>query len=311
MRIISCSRRTDVPAFYTPWLLDRLRAGYCHTFNPFGGQVYRVSLAPEDCLALVFWTRNPAQLLPHLAELDARGYRYYFHFTILGYPAAIDTHNPALTASLDTFRRLSERISPRRVRWRYDPILLSTLTHPEYHLERFAAIARALEGYTEHCTFAFVDFYSKTIHNLQRVSQRTGIQFYRPALEEQQALAGRLAAIAAAHGMSLNSCCDDALLVNGVRKNHCIDPALVRELAPSAEALPAFKPTRTDCGCLASVDIGVYDTCVFGCTYCYATHSRAVALRNRRAHDPADSVLWRPARLRGQDLDARAVPLKG
>ena len=309
-RIISCSRRTDIPAFYSRWLVNRLRAGYCHTFNPFGGQIYRVSLEPEDCIALVFWTRNPRPLLPYLDELDQRGYVYYFNFTILGYPKAIDSHNPSLEACLWTFRKLAERLESWRMQWRYDPIVFSTATPVEYHLDRFERIARALEGHTQHCTFSFVDFYGKTRRNLKHISRESGIYIYQPSLEEQLELVRRLADIAAAHGISFNSCCDDALLAAGTQKNHCIDPSLIRRLAPSLKAYPDFKPTRQDCGCVASFDIGVYDTCLFGCSYCYATNHRQAALRRHAQHNPTDSLLWRPEHLLHQDIDALAVPLK-
>ena len=61
-KIISASRRSDIPAFYSRWLLRRLEEGYCEWIHPFTGKTGRVSLLPEDCLALVFWTRNPAPL---------------------------------------------------------------------------------------------------------------------------------------------------------------------------------------------------------------------------------------------------------
>jgi hypothetical protein len=301
-RIISCSRRTDLAAFYTPWLLGRLRAGSCEVANPFSGRLYQVSLRPEDCIALVFWTRNPAPLLPHLDELDARGYRYYFHVSLLGYPRWLESHSPDLTAGLRTFRRLAARVSPERVRWRYDPIVISDATPPEYHLEQFARIARALEGATGQCTFSFVSLYGKTVRNLARVSASSGVSFRELGPAEQLALVRELAAIGARHGIALATCCQDHLAVDGVRRGRCIDPELVQALQPDlAEPLKA-QPTRAQCGCVASTDIGAYDTCLFGCAYCYATSSRAAARRRHAAHRPDDSLLWRPERLAGLEL---------
>ena len=94
MTVISASRRTDIPAFYAEWFLNRVRAGFCHWSNPFSGQIYRAALAPDDVTAFVFWTRNPRPLMRHLPELDARGYRYYFHVTLTGYGRPLETHNP-------------------------------------------------------------------------------------------------------------------------------------------------------------------------------------------------------------------------
>ncbi len=121
--IISASRRTDIPAFYAEWFMQRIRAGYCTVPNPFNrGQVSTISLAPEDVDAIVFWTRFPRPLLPHLDELDRCGYRYYFQFTLLDYPRSLETHRPDVRQAVEAFRTLAERIGPERVIWRYDPI---------------------------------------------------------------------------------------------------------------------------------------------------------------------------------------------
>jgi hypothetical protein len=309
-RVISCSRRTDVPAFYAKWLVNRLRAGYCHILNPFNSRVFEIALQPEDCIALVFWTRNPMPLLPYLDELDTRGYPYYFHYTLIGYGPPIEAHNPAFETAISTFQRLSDRLSPERVRWRYDPILLSDATPPEYHRQQFERIASQLEGYTQHCTFSFTSFYDKTHRNLAHITGTSGLTFQEPTPAEQQALACELAQIAAAHGMTLNTCCDNALAVAGIQKNRCVDPALVQAIAPDQAQELEAKPTRKDCGCVASVDIGAYDTCLFGCAYCYATNSRAVALKKHAAHDPEDSLLWRPGSLAQVDLRELATVVK-
>ncbi len=301
----------DIPAFYTPWLLNRLSAGFCHTLNPFGGQIYRVSLAAEDVIALAFWTRNPAPLLAHLDELQSFGIPFYINMTLTGYPQDFEPHSPAQENALRTFREMSERISPERIRWRYDPIVISSATPVEYHLRHFEALAASLEGLTHHCTFSFVQFYGKTSKNLGEAAQRAGIQVERPGVEAQQALARQLAQIAHSRGISFNACCDDHLLVEGVTKSRCIDTDLIRELAPGRADGLKPKPTRPACGCAASVDIGVYDTCRFDCAYCYATSHPTAARQRQAAHNPADTILWRPDNLRGQNLDQMAMPLKG
>jgi hypothetical protein len=301
--IISCSRRTDIPAFYAAWFINRLRAGYCHTVNPFGGQLYRISLLPEDVIALTFWTRNPAPLYPHLDEMEERGYPFFFSMTITGYPRTFEPHSPPLESALRTFRQFSDRLSPLRMRWRYDPILISSDTPAEYHLRRFEEISATLEGYTSHCTFSFVQFYGKTTRNAGEAARKAGIRLERPDLEAQRSLAQQLAGIAAARGISFNTCCNDPLIGDGVTKSRCIDPALVRAIAAEKAGEIKLKPTRPDCGCAASLDIGIYDTCRFDCVYCYATSQPATALRRHAEHDPQDSILWRPEALRGKDLN--------
>lgn len=305
--LVSASRRTDVPAFHSRWLLARLAAGYCHWIHPYTGRVTRVALDPERVLGLVLWTRNPRPLLPHVRRLRDEGYALVFQFTINGYGPPIESHNPPLPAQLRAAVALAEALGQDAVLWRYDPILLDAEWTPDRHVRRFAELAARLEGVTRRCTFSFVDFYGKTTRNLARVESERGAVFDRPGLADKRALAARLAEIAAQRGMRLLSCCDDGLVGRGVGKSRCVDPAAVEAVRGSPlPAIPA-RPTRKDCGCVASVDIGAYDTCAFGCAYCYAVSRRETALRRLAACDPADSVLWRPPALRGIDLASREV----
>jgi hypothetical protein len=89
--IISASRRTDIPAFYAEWFMNRIREGYLCVRNPFNAhQVRRVDLSPESVEAIVFWTKDLRPMTIHLDELDERGYRYYFQFTLTGYPEVLE-----------------------------------------------------------------------------------------------------------------------------------------------------------------------------------------------------------------------------
>lgn len=307
MKIISASRRTDIPAFYSRWFLQRVRAGFCHWLNPFGGQVYRVSLQPKDCLAIIFWTRNPRPLLAHLDFLREYGHYFYFHVSINGYSREIESNNPPLDVAIETFHRTAAAISPELAHWRYDPIVISDRTPPEYHLERFDEISRRLEGATRRCYFSFVDFYGKTDRNLQRVTRDHGIAFKRPSLEEQRRLIHQLRDIAAPRGITLYACCEGQLVGDGIAPSKCIDEDTIAALRPDVWQGMARSPTRQDCGCVETADIGAYDTCAYGCSYCYATNSRAVALRRLHDHDPEDSIIWRPVSLRNIDLLQREV----
>ena len=147
--IISASRRTDIPAFYAEWMARRLKEGYCTVANPYNrNQVTRISLTPEDVDAIAFWTRNPRPLMLYLDELDSRGYRYYFQFTILGYPREVDPKSPSAETAVEAFCDLAERLGPRRVIWRYDPILFTGMTSPAFHQENFQRLAESLRGHT-------------------------------------------------------------------------------------------------------------------------------------------------------------------
>jgi hypothetical protein len=158
--IISASRRTDIPAFYAEWMVNRVRAGFCTVPNPFNRhQVSCVSLRPEDVDAIVFWTRNPRPLIPRLGELDHCGLRYYFQFTILGYPRELDPKSPSVGAAVEAFKDLSGRLGPRRVIWRYDPLIFTSLTTAGFHRENYGRLAEALRGHTRRSVVSVVDIY--------------------------------------------------------------------------------------------------------------------------------------------------------
>jgi hypothetical protein len=287
VNIISASRRTDIPAFYTPWLLARLAAGYARYPNPYSGQPVTVSLRPEDVHTIVFWSRNFAPLLPHLEELARRGYRAYFHATITGVPRALEPYAPPRESSVASLRELAARTSPRHVQWRFDPILLTDELDGAYYVEQFHELAAALAGATERCTFSFATLYPKVVRRLRR----HGVRFRDPGLEEKQDVAETLASIGARYGIALYACCQEALLSPAVHQAHCIDGDLLAALSPDRPLDATPRPTRPGCGCVASRDIGVYDTCVHGCLYCYANTNHRTAQARFRTHDPGAEAL--------------------
>lgn len=289
--IISTSRRTDIPAFYMPWLMNRLDAGTVSCPNPFGGQVYTVSLHPDDVHSIVFWSKHYGPFLPHVDELERRGYRFVCHYTITGAPRLLEPHVPDWLRAVIVFRQLAERIGPRRVLWRFDPIVITDTLDPAYYLKRFRSIAGALSGATERCYFSFAVFYGK----VERRFRQLGIQAIDPSLEEKRTLVEQMADIASAHGITLYACCQGNLANERVQKAHCVDGDLLAELFPDRPYISAHRPTREACGCVASRDIGMYDSCAYGCAYCYAIQNHAAALARRRAHDPrADRLVTPP-----------------
>ncbi|MHB9149125.1 MAG: DUF1848 domain-containing protein [Thermoleophilia bacterium] len=310
-RVISVSRRTDIPAFYAEWFMNRVRAGFCHWMNPFGGQVYRVSLRPEECLALVFWTRNPRPLTPYLSELRERGFRFYFQYTLNGYPQEIDSHSPPVKIAVAALRQLAELIGPDSVMWRYDPVILSPATPMSYHLERFDSLSAALRGSTQRCYVSFLDSYGKTERNLRRLKNQAGLELRRPEPDEQHELLRRFVDIADVRDMTIHVCCDEAPSDIPVGQAHCIDADIIRRLRPDSDLRLKSVPSRPGCGCVQAVDIGAYDTCTFGCVHCYATNSRDAAAKRRANHNPKDSILWRPETLQGVDLNVVEKRSKG
>jgi hypothetical protein len=315
MRIISASRRTDIPAFYSRWLFNRLHAGFCHWINPFAGQVYRTSLAPDDIIALALWTRDPRPVLKRLGELDDLGFkgRYYFHVTLNAYPKSLDPYVPEAAALLPALRALSAAIGPNRIIWRYDPIIL-TNGGPftgEWHVEQFTRLAEELRGHTHSCYFSFATYYGKTSRRLGNVARSTGLAFdTEPSLDQRHLIVASLARIAADHGIRMYSCCGPDLVSPEISQGHCVDADLVQTLRPDLKLGLVGAPSRKGCGCFESTDIGAFDTCLFGCEYCYATVSHSAAQKRHRLHDPNDTILWRPSTMRAKNLDALGIELK-
>jgi hypothetical protein len=274
-RIISASRRTDIPAYYADWFMRQVERGYVTYPNPMSFKPVRLSLRPQDVLFIVFWTRNPHPLEKHLDRLDELYQRaYYFHFTINGLPKTLESNNPPLEFAISTFLRFSERY-PQQVFWRYDPIVLSDLTPPSYHVEKFGQLAERLRDATQRCYFSFVNWYVKVRRNFTKTAHEHGVHFRDADLAERLEIVRQLLPIAATHKMTLYSCCEDALCaINGVAKSRCVDIETIREIAPARYRRLRAAPTREDCGCYESRDIGYYDSCPHGCIYCYANLNR-------------------------------------
>ncbi len=290
--IISASRRTDIAAFYGSWFMNRIRAGFCTVPNPMNPrQISRISLLPADVDAIVFWTRNPRPLFPHLAELEERGFRYYFQVSLLGYPRSIDPKSPGAEFAIETMRELSARIGAGRVIWRYDPIVFSELTSPQYHLEQFERLASELRGATRRCVVSAVDSYRKLNSRLEAL-QGTPAAFTTVDDQTLHSLLRDLSRIAGEQGLKISSCAEpEDWSPWGVRPGKCIDEQLLNELF--GLGLPDKKDSRQReaCGCVESRDIGMYDTCCFGCVYCYATSSFDRARERMARHDPEATSL--------------------
>jgi hypothetical protein len=288
--IISASRRTDIPAFYSEWLLNRIRAGYCTVANPFNpNQISRVSLKPADVDVIVFWTRNPAPLMPHLKELDELGLRYYFQYTLLNNPRKLDQHTPPLPAALKTFQRLAEQIGPARLIWRYDPIVFTQATGAQFHLDSYRGIASQLRGCTFRSVISVVDLYKKAAKRLRRLDEAgLGVMPY-PAKTDLnfEFLMQGLVETAAHNGMEITSCAEDLDLAQyGIRPGKCVDDEYIRVVFGIAVTHYKDPSQRPACGCVVNKDIGAYDTCPSGCQYCYATTSFERAKVKHAEHDP-------------------------
>ena len=290
--IISASRRTDIPAFYAGWFMKRVREGFFHRVNPFNSrQVSGFSLRPEDVDAVCFWTKNPRPLMKHLDELDERGLKYYFQFTLNPYDKIFEPNVPSLDERIATFKELAGRIGAERVVWRYDPVILSSVTPVSWHLEQAGQIAALIPEATRRLVFSFYDFYGKGRGRLDKALQTAGITLaditspaHRVALEQ---VARGFKDIADRHRLQIFSCSEEAdLSFIGIEHGACIDGKLISDLFGSDAVYSRDKNQRESCGCSESADMGIYNTCSFRCAYCYANFNAAMIGNNRRKHYP-------------------------
>ena len=284
--ILSVSRRTDIPNYYSDWFYERIQEGFLYVRNPFRAhQISKIPLSPDTVDCIVFWTKNPENMMDRLEEL--KDYKYYFQFTLTGYGKDIEPGVPhKRERMLSVFRALSEKIGSHRVIWRYDPILVNDIYTPEYHCRAFQEIAGSLRGYTEKAVISFIDFYAKTRRNMEnlRVKQMTE--------EDMFTLAERLAAIAKTNRMAIESCAEIIDLHKaGIEHGCCIDKKRIEKVTGCRIEGVKDKNQRKECGCLESIDVGVYNTCRNGCKYCYANFSDTCVKENAKRYDVNSPVL--------------------
>lgn len=285
--IISASRRTDIPSYYSDWVFNRLKAGYVCVRNPMNyHQVSRISLSPDVVDGIVFWTKNPVPILDKLHLLDA--YPYYFQFTLNAYGKDMEAGIPSKNGVIvPAFQKLSRMIGPERIIWRYDPITLTPAYTIQYHVHYFEELAKRLSGYTNKCVISFVDMY----RHLGTIFR--DFQFLPLGTTEMYELAGRFSDIARKYGLTLETCAEAVDLSQfGIRHGHCIDGELFEKIIGQPLSLTKDKNQREECGCMASIDIGMYDSCANGCKYCYANHSLSAVYRNIQAHAPNSPLLY-------------------
>lgn len=282
--ILSVSRRTDIPAFYMDWFLRRLREGWLLVPNPRAPhRLSRVCLTPDVVDGMVFWTKNPSPMLDRLHELESFGSPFYVQVTLNAYGVEMEPYLPPLEKRLAAFRRLSEALGPERVVWRYDPVLFNPAYSVDWHLHTFAELARELRGSTHRCIFSFLDFYRK-------IEGKIDARPARP--EEMERLAAGFHEAAEPIGIQLFTCAESIdLRALGVEPAACIDRALLERLSGSRLRVKKDPNQRAACGCAESFEVGCYDSCPYGCAYCYATAGRETVLRNVDRHSAVSPLL--------------------
>ncbi len=285
-QVISASRRTDIPAFYSDWFIGRLRAGSALVRQPYSGRYSTVSLKPEDVAAVVFWSKNYTPLLPHLERIEGTTRNLFFHFTITA-NREMEPNVPDQGEAIRDYLFLSRRYSSGQIVWRFDPICITDKLSYEVHEERFAHCAEKLRVATNRCIVSFVHPYKKVLSHMGKLGQDRLIGLSE---EKKREYALRLAARAKSYGIRLFACCNDYLLTDKMGKAACIDGRLLSDIfRTQLDTRPAS--TRGECACTKSVDIGAYDTCAHGCIYCYANSNQDRARDALMRHDPEWNAL--------------------
>jgi DNA repair photolyase len=283
--IISASRRTDLPAYYTDWFLNRIKERYVCVRNPMNiHQISKINLNPDVVDCIVFWSKNPKPMLDKLQFL--KEYTCYFQFTLNSYGRDIEANLPRKKETLETFKKLSDMIGPQKVIWRYDPVFLNEKYTISYHIDKFYELAGILKGYAEKVTFSFIDFYKKITENVKsfRINEMTN--------EEKNIIAGCFSRIAKENNLLIDTCAEDIDLSKyNIDHARCIDGRLIAKITGYNLIAKKDKNQRLECGCVGSVDIGAYNSCSNACVYCYANYSQNIIANNLKRHNQCSPLL--------------------
>ena len=286
--ILSVSRRTDIPAFYTDWLMERVKQGYVYVKNPFNAkQISKVNIKPEVVDCIVFWSRNPKPLMERLGELDELNYKYYFQFTITPYHKDLERNSPDKKEVVKTFASLSKKIGKEKVILRYDPILITEKYRLEFHKKAFKMLCERMQGYTEKIIISYLDDYRKVSRNMK------GFKLQTLSNEDMKAISSSLVEIANQYQLPIETCAEEIDLSDlGIKHARCIDGALIEKIIgyeiTNKDKLDA---NRNFCGCMKCIDIGQYDSCIHNCLYCYANVNKEKAKENYEKHNIKSPVL--------------------
>lgn len=299
--IISASRSTDIPAFYSEWFFNRLKEGYVKWINPFNQRPQYVSF--ENTRVIVFWTKNAKPIIDKLNELDERNINYYFQYTLNDYEKeGFERNVPPLEYRIETFKELSKKIGKEKVIWRFDPLILTESLSVDDLLDKIKKVGDKIHSYTEKLVFSFADI--STYLKVERNFKKNEIKYIEFDTDNMKRIAEGLNAINKNWGLEVATCSEEIDLTNyGIKKNKCIDDDLMIKVFKNDKVLMDFlghsdvqqlgflsdsksknnlkdKGQRKTCGCIVSKDIGQYNTCNHKCIYCYANYSQNIAEDN-------------------------------
>ena len=284
--IISASRRTDIPTYYSEWFFNRIKEGYVCVRNPMNiHQISKIDLSPNVVDGIVFWTKNPIPMIDRMSELEK--YIYYFQFTLNAYGKDVEPNVPSKNDFIiPSFQKLSSIIGKERVVWRYDPIFINENYTIEYHKKYFQALCSKLSKFTEKCTVSFIDLYKNTARNTKRLNIQT------LSNDEVLELMSFFISVAKNEEIYIDTCAEEYDLSSlGISHACCIDKQRLERLGNYTLKIGKDKNQRGVCGCIESIDIGMYNTCKNGCAYCYANFNPSIASKNHSSHIPESPLI--------------------
>lgn len=284
--ILSVSRRTDIPAFYAEWFMERLRQKYVLVRNPFNiHSISRIPLSPENVDTIVFWTKNSKPIHRYLDEIDELGYKYYFQYTITSFKKDMEENLPDKKEIIKSFQTLSEKTGSEKVILRYDPVIITSSYSIEYHIKAFEKLCSHLKGYTHKVIISFIDYYNNTYKNIKNHN------VYNISNSDMEIIAEYFAETAKKYNLKIESCAEQIDLERfGINHGKCIDDELIEKI--TGYKISAGKDNqRNACGCIKCIDIGEYNTCMHKCLYCYANINKDAAFKNYKLHDKNSPLL--------------------
>ncbi|MCD4693442.1 MAG: DUF1848 domain-containing protein [Calditrichales bacterium] len=271
--VISASRRTDIPAFYLNRFIDAVKKGSVEVCNPLYRKNKRlIQLTPDAVAWIVFWSRNFRHLLKQKDFFS--DYQLYFHFTIIP-QSKLEKSAVPLSESLKQMESLCRLYGAERIVWRYDPIVYwyeNEVLTSNHDPAKFEFLCREISQLgVKRCYLSFAHPYTKFQNRFKKKFPNDRLLLLKP--EMQLNTINEISTIAAHFDISIYSCCNDDLLkISSIKKGRCIDGGLLNKLDLSQRVTEAKDPTRKDCGCTRSIDVGDYQAqpCFYGCIYCYA-----------------------------------------
>lgn len=280
--IINSGSRTDIPAFYSEWFLNRINEGFVCTRNPYNDDIYRYPLDSKIIDCLCFCTKNPKPMLKRIDELA--DYNQFWFVTITPYEKDIEKNVPSFKKVIKSFKGLSETLGVNRVSWRYDPIFISEKYSLDYHTDKFEEIAFELSDFTNDCTISFIDLYQKVLRNFPDAKEVT--------TDERLIIGENFSKIAKEYNIQMKTCVEGTLLNQfGFDSSGCMTQKVLEKAIGNNLKIPKGKYRIRECDCVFGRDIGAYNTCLHGCKYCYANSNMKLVKKNQKLHNPNSPLL--------------------